>query len=113
MARRYSSSLSGQTNTGSTTLQQTVCSTTIRAQIYDLIISGGGVAPADNAAEYQMKRLTAAGTVSTFTPQALDSGDPATTMTLTTAGCGYAATGEPTYAAAGAILLDIGVNMRA
>lgn len=112
MGKRYSSSASAVTNTGSKTIQQTIGITTTRFQVYDLLISAGGVAPADNAAEYQLKRLTAAGTCTSFTPVAIDPGDPATLLTLTTAGCGNSNSGEPTYTA-GAIMLDIGVNMRA
>lgn len=112
MGKRYSSSASATTNTGSKTLNQTVGISTTRFQIYDMLISAGGVAPADNAAEYQLKRFTAAGTVTSFTPVAIDPGDPATLLTLTTAGCGFSASGEPTYTA-GAIMLDVGVNMRA
>lgn len=112
MGKRYANSLSAQNNTATSTLQQTVGSTNTRFQVYDLVISAGGVAPADNAAEYQLKRLTAGGTCSAFTPVALDNGDPATLLTLTTAGCGYRNTGEPTYTA-NSQLLDIGVNMRA
>ncbi len=112
MGKRYSSSASAATNTGSKTLNQTVGITTTRFQIYDMVISGAGVAPADNAAEYQLKRLTAGGTCTSFTPVSIDPGDPATLLTLTTAGCGFSNSGEPTYTA-GAIMLDIGVNMRA
>jgi hypothetical protein len=104
--------VSAATNTGSKTLQQLVGSTSIRFQVYDIVISAGGVAPADNAAEYQLKRLTAGGTVTSFLPVALDSADPASLMTTSTASTGFSATGEPTYTA-GAVLLDIGVNMRA
>ena len=112
MGKRYSSSVTAANNTGNTTLQQTVGSTNTRFQIYDMIISAGGVAPADNAAEYQLKRLTAGGTVTAFTPVALDPADPTTLLTLTTAGCGFSASGEPTYTA-NSQLLDFGVNMRA
>lgn len=112
MGKRYSNSASGTTLTASTTVQQTVGSTNTRFQVYDLVISGGGVAPADNAAEYQLKRLTAGGTVTAFTPVALDPADPATLLTLTTAGCGFSASGEPTYTA-NSQLLDIAVNQRA
>jgi hypothetical protein len=111
MGRRYANTVPGATNTGNTTIQQTIGSTSVRFQVYDLVISSGAT-PADNAAEYQLKRLTAAGTVTAFTPVALDNGDPATLLTLTTAGCGYSATGEPTYTA-NSQLLDIGVNQRA
>jgi hypothetical protein len=112
MGKRYANSLTAQTNTGNSTLQQTIGSTNTRFQVYDLIISAAGVAPADNAAEYQLRRLTAAGTCSAFTPIALDNADPATLLTLTTAGCGFRNTGEPTYTA-NTNMLDIGVNMRA
>lgn len=114
MGKRYSSSVPAATNTGNSTLQQTISAATIRPQVYDLVISAGGVAPADNAAEYQLKRLTVQGTVTAFIPVAIDPGDPATLCqtTPTTQGCGYSASGEPTYVA-GAIMLDIGVNMRA
>ncbi len=112
MGKRYSSSLTSQANTGNSTLQQTVGSTNTRFQVYDLILSAAGVAPADNAAEYQLKRLTAGGTCSAFTPVSIDPADPATLLTLTTAGCGFRNTGEPTYTS-NSQLLDIGVNMRA
>lgn len=112
MARRYSSSVSAATNTAAKTIWQAIGSTSVRWQLYDLVISAGGVAPADNAAEYQAKRLTAACTVTAFTPVALDNGDPATLMTTGTSGCGNTATAEGTYTASSQ-LLDIGVNMRA
>lgn len=112
MGKRYSSSASAASMAAAKTIQQTVGITTTRFQVYDLLVSAGGVAPADNAAEYQLKRLTAGGTCTSFTPVAIDPADPATLLTLTTAGCGFSNSGEPTYTA-GAIMLDVGVNMRA
>lgn len=112
MRRGYSSSFSAVTNTGSKTIWQLIGSASTRWALYDVVISAGGVAPADNAAEYQFKRLTAACTVTAFTPVALDNGDPATLMTTGTSGCGNTATIEGTYTA-NSQLLDIGVNMRA
>ena len=112
MARSYSSSCSAVTNTASKTVWQLVGSTSTRWALYDLIFSSSGAAPADHAAEYQFKRLTAAGTVTAFTPVALDNGDPATLMTTGTSGCGNTATIEPTYTASSQ-LLDLAVNMRA
>lgn len=110
--RSYSSGVSNVTNTASTTLWQLVGSTTCRWALYDLLISAAGAAPADNAVDLQFKRLTGAGTVTAFTPVALDNGDPATSMTTGTTGCGNTATIEPTYTASSQ-LLSFGVNMRA
>jgi len=106
MSRKYS--ISGtDTNTASTTGLAFAGTTAVRPMLYDVIISPQGVAPADNACEYQIKRHTAIGTSTAVTPQALDSGDPAA---ATTAGVNHSV--EPTYTA-NAILLDVGVNMRA
>jgi len=50
---------------------------TFRLQMYDLI-SSSDATPADNVAEFSIKRNTSNGTAgSTFTPTALDPGDPA------------------------------------
>lgn len=80
--------------------------TTNRPEIYDGWI-GTEATPADNAIVWYMGRTTAAGTGTTVTAQALDSGDPAA--------IGVAAedhTSEPTYTAA-AILFRLGLNQRA
>lgn len=103
--RRYS--IDGQdTNTAATTLLELRSTTAIRPAIYDLI-SGSDATPADNAAEYNLQRTTTAGTSTSVTPQALDSGDPAATATA-----GEAHSAEPTYTA-NAVLLNYMHNQRA
>jgi hypothetical protein len=107
MGRRYSATCSAVTNTAAKTIFSLITSTSTRPQIYDLVISAGGVAPADHAAEYQLKRFTADGTGTAGSVVALDPGDPAALASTKNA---Y--TAEPTYTAS-TVLLDIGVNMRA
>jgi hypothetical protein len=74
--------------------------------IADIIISSVATV-ADNAGEYFLQRYTAAGTSTSVTPQALDSGDPAATAT---AGVNHSA--EPTYTS-NAVLLRLATNQRA
>lgn len=93
------------TNTAAVTQVVLVSTSAIRPAVYDMLISASA-APADNAAQYQVKRFTAAGTTTALTPQALDSGDPAATATA-----GTNASIEPTYTA-NAILLTISANQR-
>ncbi|MEM3077614.1 MAG: hypothetical protein QXW38_08375 [Candidatus Nitrosotenuis sp.] len=103
--RRYS--IDGQdTNTASTTILGLTSTAAIRPAIYDLV-SGSDATPADNAAEYNVQRYTAAGTATAVTPQALDPGNPAATATA-----GEAHTAEPTYTA-NAVLLNYMHNQRA
>lgn len=103
--RRYS--IDGQdTNTAATTILELRSTSAIRPAIYDLI-SGSDATPADNAAEYNLQRTTTAGTSTSVTPQALDSGDPAATATA-----GEAHSAEPTYTA-NAVLLNYMHNQRA
>jgi hypothetical protein len=103
--RRYSGA--GQdTNTAATTIVELRSATTIRPRIYDFIL-GSDATPADNAAEYVLQRTTTAGTSTSFTPVALDPGDPASLASF-----GQAHSAEPTYTAA-ALLLDIATNQRA
>lgn len=105
MARRYATS--GQdTNTASTSILGITSTSAIRPCIYDILI-GSDATPADNAWEFVLQRYTAAGTATSFTPVALDPGDPAST-----ASSGYAHTVEPTYTAS-ALLLNGAVNQRA
>lgn len=105
MARRYATS--GQdTNTAATTILGITSTSAIRPMIYDVMI-GSDATPADNAWEFVLQRTTAAGTATSFTPVALDPGDPAATATS-----GYAHSAEPTYTAS-ALLLNNAVNQRA
>lgn len=105
MARRYS--IDGQdANTAATTILGLTSAATVRPKIYDLSL-GSDATPADMAAEYVLQRYTAAGTSTAVTPQALDSGDPASL-----ASAGEAHTVEPTYTA-NAILLQFALNQRA
>lgn len=105
MARRYS--VAGQdTNTASTTQIGVTSASTVRPRIYD-IICGSDATPADNSAEYNLQRYTAAGTSTAFTPVALDPADPAA---LASAGVNHSV--EPTYTAS-AIVLEWAQNQRA
>ncbi len=99
-------SVSGKdTNTANTTILGLTGATTIRPEIYDILV-GPVSTPNDYAAHYVLQRYTAAGTSTSVTPTALDPGDPAATATA-----GKAHTAEPTYTA-NAILLEIPKNMR-
>lgn len=103
--RRYS--IDGQdTNTASTTILGLTSAATVKPKIYDVLL-GSDATPADNAAEYNLQRYTAAGTATSVTPQALDPGDPAAL-----ASAGEVHTVEPTYTA-NAVLLNIMSNQRA
>lgn len=105
MGRRYS--IDGQdTNTAATTILELRSTTAIRPAIYDLV-SGSDATPADAAVEVNLQRTTTAGTSTSVTPQALDSGDPAATATA-----GEAHSAEPTYTA-NAVLLNFMQNQRA
>lgn len=77
-----------------------------RGKFYDLIF-GSEASPADNAFLYTVQRVTALGTSTAVTPQALDPGDAATE-----ADAGENHTVNAT-ATANAILLAIGLNQRA
>src|SRR5687768_17766358 len=105
MARRYA--ISGtDTNTASTTQLGLTATTAVRPMIAEIVVSSVAT-PADNAGEYFLQRYTAAGTSTAVTPQALDSGDPASTAT---AGVNHSA--EPTYTA-NAIMARFATNQRA
>lgn len=105
MARRYS--VSGSQNAAAaTTILGITSAATIRPAVYDFVM-GSAAAPADQANNVQLKRYTAAGTATSVTPQALDSGDPAAL-----AGAGENHTVEPTYTA-GATMLSLSFNQQA
>ncbi len=92
MARRYAVCVQ-DTNTAATTQAGVTSAATVRPKIYDLIC-GSDATPADNAAEFNIQRYTAAGTSTACTPVALDPADPAS---LSAAGFNHSA--EPTYTA--------------
>ena len=77
-----------------------------RGKIYDLVL-GSEATPADNAFNYIVGRVTAAGTSTAVTAQPLDPADSAAL-----ADCGENHTVEPTYTA-GAVHLSISLNQRA
>jgi hypothetical protein len=77
-----------------------------RGKVYDLLIGTNGT-PADNYLQWDISRMTAAGTATSVTPQALD---PADVAALGSANNNY--TAEPTITA-GSSLLNVGVNQRA
>lgn len=106
MGRKYNGQGTAATGTNKTILQL-ISATTIRPQIYDVVI-GSVATPADQAARFYLARFTAVGTEgSGFTPVALDPGDPASL-----ADYGVAHSAEPTYTA-NAMLLQISLNQRA
>lgn len=80
--------------------------TAVRPEIYDVLI-GSSATPADNAIIWKIQRTTAAGTSTSVTPAALDSGDPASTTTA-----GQAHSAEPTYTAS-TVLFNLALNQRA
>ena len=105
MARRYS--IDGQdTCTASTSILGLTSAATIRPHIYHMVV-GSDSAAADNAAEFNLQRYTAAGTATGVTPQALDPSDPSAL-----ASSGEAHTVEPTYTS-GAVMLNWAQNQRA
>src|SRR3990172_3436875 len=105
MGRKYQAS--GQdTNTLSTTILSLNATSTVRPVIYDLIC-GSDATPADNAAEYSLRRCSLNGTGTAVTPAALDPADPAAVTASV-----QAHTTEPTYTA-GVNLLNWAQNQRA
>lgn len=105
----YSVNGSG-TNTGSKTLVYTVngSSSPRRLALYDNVWGASGT-PGDQAAEYQIKRITAENMTpggTALTPVAIDQASPAGQSNGV-----LSCTGEPTYASA-LPLLDIGLNQR-
>jgi len=104
MARRYA--ITGtDTNTAGTTQIGITSAATIRPAIYDIMISSVAT-PADQSAEYHLKRYTVAGTSTAVTPVALD---PANPVSLAAGGVNYSA--EPTYTA-NSEMLRLAVNLR-
>ncbi len=105
MGRKYSGSGDQAVGTNATILGLTSAST-VRPKLYDLLI-GCGAAPADLATIFHLERYTGAGTSTSFTPIALDPGDPAALASY-----GYNHSSEPTYTAS-AILMKLSLNQRA
>lgn len=105
MGRRYSG-YGTDTNTASTTQVELRSTTAIRPRIYHIIV-GSAATPADNAVELALRRTTTIGTATSYTPVAIDPGDPAATATFSV---NHSA--EPTYTA-NSDLLHFAVNMRA
>lgn len=81
--------------------------TTSRPQIYELSVGQGGT-PADNAIYWQVSRQTAAGTITSVTPRALDS----TNSVVAVATAGSNATVEGTITAS-SDLITVAINQRA
>lgn len=105
MPRKYAAFGSASAGTNKTILAVT-SATTIRPELYDIIVSSSGTA-GDNATLFYAARYTAVGTSTSVTPVALDPADPAAL-----AAAGKAHSAEPTYTA-GAVLLEFAVNQRA
>jgi len=77
-----------------------------RGKVFDLLIGTNGT-PADNYLQWDISRITAAGTATSVTPNPLD---PADVAALGTAANNY--TAEPTVTS-NSSLLNVGVNQRA
>lgn len=105
--KAFSAIGSNASGTATKTAVNVIAATTVRPAISD-ITCGCSATPADQAANFALKRFTAVGTAgSSPTPQPLDSSDVAA---LATAGAAHS--GEPTYTA-GASLLQWSQNQRA
>jgi len=105
--RRYAITGSGDGGGNTTTVIAMLSATTVKPEIYDVVIGCSGTA-ADNVANIAVKRLTAVGTEgSGVTPRALDPDAPAA---LADGAEGH--TAEPTYTASSE-LLEIALNQRA
>ena len=105
MPRRYS--IDGEQNVASPTdsVLGLTGGTTTRPEVFKGWI-GSEATPADNTIVFYIGRHTAAGTATSVTPQAVDSGDPAA---IATAGENH--TVEPTLTS-DAILFRLGLNQR-
>lgn len=107
--RAYAGIARNVTNTTSTTVPMwwLTGGTVSRLTVYD-IISGSDATPADNYAEFALRRATTLGTVSTsFTPTALDPANPAAAATFS-----LTASAQPTITASSDVL-NIAHNQRA
>ena len=94
------------TTTYKTILTAVSSATVRRVKWYDVLIGTTGT-PADNAMQFDISRVTAAGTSTAFTALPLD---PADAAALTT--CGVNHTVEPTVTASSSVF-NIGINQRA
>jgi hypothetical protein len=110
LARRYSSA--GNMATVSTSIKtawRLSSATTIRPKLYEFTIGTDlGASAADNILTWQLQRGSANGTDTPVTPQAIDTGDPASL-----AAAGSNATVEPTYTASALMWGPMGINQRA
>lgn len=104
MARRYSGEGS-QTPASDDTIIGLTSATTVRPRLYEIVIGSAGT-PEDTYSLFRVKRYTAAGTATAFTPIALDPADPAALAAI-----GSNHTVEPTYTA-NSQLLTIPMNAR-
>lgn len=87
------------------TIVAVLATTAVRPALTDLIQSSNA-SPADNSSQWWVLRASTAGTSTSVTPAAFDSGDPAATSV-----CGKNHSAEPTYGAVP--LLDYSHNQRA
>lgn len=105
MGRRYSG-LGDQAAASNITIIGVTSATTIRPELYEFLL-GSGATPGDLASILHLERYTVAGTSTSFTPIALDPGDPAALAAI-----GSNHTVEPTYTAA-SHLYALSLNQRA
>jgi hypothetical protein len=108
MGRKYSGITATIATGTNKTLQSLQSATTIRPRLYEIIM-GSNATPADQACQLSVLRFTAVGTAAgTFTPVAIDPGDPASLAVINQG----VFSGEPTYTANSNLLL-ISMNQRA
>ena len=81
-----------------------IASTLVRAKIHFFTVAAGGTPVADNVLQWLVRRFTAAGTSTAYTPVQLDLGSPVSQLTV-----GTNHTVEPTYTG---ILFNLQVHQR-
>jgi hypothetical protein len=111
MARRYASVFDNISNAAGTTSTKlsVISAATCQPKIYDWSVGASSAStPADQATNYLIQRFTADGTGTSFTPIGID---PNAGTAGATSKVNYT-TDSASYTA-GAILMEIGLNMRA
>lgn len=96
--RRYAIAINNTAIPSAKTIIGLTSNANVRPKLYEIDF-GSPATPADNAADFNVKRSTATGTTTAFTPTALDPADPASQ----TAGFVNASV-DPTYTASSQML---------
>jgi len=109
MGRRYATMGTQTTGSSAKTLIGLTSVATTRPRIYDFVL-GSDATPADQALRFFVQRYSATtdGVGTSYTPTALDPGDPASLLTAVL----VLLTTEYTPYTSGAILFDVAMNQR-